>query len=107
MEIKQYQVALVNLEPTTGREIRKTRPCVIISPNEMNNFLETLIIAPMTTATKDYPTRVWVRFNKRKGGVALDQIRTIDKKRIIKTYNSLSQKEILNVKSILHEMLVL
>ena len=107
MEIKQYQVALVNLEPTIGREIRKTRPCVIISPNEMNNCLETLIIAPMTTATKNYPTRVGVRFNKRKGSVALDQIRTIDKKRIIKTYNSLSQKEILNVKSILHEMLVL
>ncbi|MFM8592083.1 MAG: type II toxin-antitoxin system PemK/MazF family toxin [Sphingomonadales bacterium] len=107
MEIKQYQVALVNLEPTTGREIRKTRPCVIISPNEMNNFLETLIIAPMTTATKNYPTHVGVRVNRKKGSIALDQIRTIDKKRIVKTYNSLSQKEILNVKSILHEMLVL
>ncbi len=107
MEIKQYQIVLVNLDPTIGREIRKTRPCVVISPNEMNDFLQTIIVAPMTGVQKNYPTRVPVRHNKKNGSVALDQIRTVDRKRLIKAYNCLTAKEILLVKSVLQEMFVL
>jgi mRNA interferase MazF len=107
MEIKQYQIVLVNLDPTIGREIRKTRPCVVISPNEMNDFLQTIIVAPMTSVQKNYPTRVPVRHNKKNGSVALDQIRTVDRKRLIKAYNCLTAKEVLLVKSVLQEMFVL
>ena len=107
MEIKQYQIVLVNLDPTIGREIRKTRPCVVISPNEMNDFLQTVIIAPMTSVIKNYPTRVPVRHNKRNGGIALDQIRTVDRRRLIKAYKCLTAKEVLVIKSVLQEMFVL
>jgi mRNA interferase MazF len=82
MEIKQYQVVLVDLNPTRGSEIQKTRPCLVISPNEMNKYLQTIIVAPMTTSLKNYPTRIPVVHNKKKGAVAIDQIRTIDKSRI-------------------------
>ncbi|MBM3922004.1 MAG: type II toxin-antitoxin system PemK/MazF family toxin [Sphingomonadales bacterium] len=107
MEIRQYQIVLVNLDPTIGREIRKTRPCVVISPNEMNDFLQTVIIAPMTSVIKNYPTRVPVRHNKRNGSIVLDQIRTVDRRRLIKAYKCLTAKEVLVIKSVLQEMFVL
>jgi mRNA interferase MazF len=84
MEVKRFDVFLVNLDPTVGREIKKTRPCLIISPDEMNQFISTVIIAPMTTKGRDYPTRVDCRFKGKAGQVVLDQIRTIDKIRLVK-----------------------
>ena len=106
MEINQYQIFLVNLESTIGSEIRKTRPCVIISPNEMNKHLRTVVIAPMTTSSKSYPTRVEIKHDKKIGWIVLDQIRTIDKKRIIRPLGRLSKPEIKEVKSIVMETFV-
>lgn len=106
MEINQYQIFLVNLESTIGSEIRKTRPCVIISPNEMNKHLRTVVIAPMTTSSKSYPTRVEIKHDKKIGWIVLDQIRTIDKKRIIRPLGRLSKPEIKEVKSIIMETFV-
>jgi mRNA interferase MazF len=106
MELKQYQIVLVNLDPTIGGEMKKTRPCVIISPDEMNKYLQTIVIAPITSNSKSYPTRVPVKHNKTKGWVVLDQIRTIDRQRIVKILGSLTEKEIYNVKAIIHETYV-
>lgn len=106
MELIQYAIILVNLDPTIGSEIKKTRPCVIISPNEMNKYLQTIVIAPMTSSSKSYPTRVEVKHNKTKGWVVLDQIRTVDRQRITKVFGSLSDKEISKVKSVLFETYV-
>lgn len=106
MEIKQYQLVLVNLDPTIGSEMKKTRPCVIISPDEMNRHLSTIVIAPMTTTSKPYPTRVAVKYKNKKGWVVLDQIRTIDGKRIIKCLDTLTPKEIVHMKAVLHETYV-
>src|ERR1700712_2956247 len=101
MELKQYQIVLVNLDPTIGSEMKKTRPCVVISPNEMNKYLQTIVQAPMTSSTKPYPTRVEVRHNKTKGWVVLDQIRTVDRQRIVKVLAALLDKEVSNVKAII------
>ena len=106
MEIVQYAIVLVNLDPTLGSEIQKTRPCVVVSPNEMNKHLNTIIIAPMTSSLKEYPTRVAVNHNSKKGMIALDQIRTVDKKRILKVLGKLNKKEIQSTKEVLKEMLV-
>ena len=106
MGLKQYQIVLVNLDPTIGSEMKKTRLCLILSPNEMNNYLQTIVIAPMTSHSKSYPTRVPVKHNKTKGWVVLDQIRTIDRQRIVKTLDTLSEKDIDLVKSIIHETYV-
>jgi mRNA interferase MazF len=106
MDIKQYQIVLVNLDPTVGSEIKKTRPSVIISPNEMNKYLNTVIIAPMTSHSKKYPTRVEVKHDSKAGWIVLDQIRTTDKQRIIKSLGTLSDKEIEKVKRIIKELLV-
>lgn len=106
MELKQYEIVLVNLDPTIGSEIKKTRPCVIISPNEMNKHLNTIIIAPMTSSSKPYPTRIEVKSNNKKGWVVIDQIRTVDRKRIIKIFGKLSEKEILEVKNVMKETFV-
>lgn len=106
MVIKQYQVVLVNLDPTVGSEMKKTRPCVVISPDEMNKYLQTIVVAPMTTNSKPYPTRVEVKHGKTKGWVVLDQIRTIDRKRIVKSFDSLTDKEIYKVKTIIQETYV-
>jgi len=103
MEITQYQIILVNLDPTTGSEIKKTRPCVVISPNEMNRYLQTVVIAPITTSSKNYPTRVEIKHENKIGWVVLDQIRTIDKQRIIKDLGKLSKPKIKEVKAILKE----
>ena len=106
MEIKQYQIVLVNLDPTIGGEMKKTRPCVVISPDEMNKYLQTIVVAPMTSSSKPYPTRVEVKYNKTKGWLVLDQIRKIDRKRIVKLFNSLTDKEIYKVKTIIQETYV-
>jgi mRNA interferase MazF len=106
MDLKLYQIVLLNLDPTGGREIKKTRPCVIISPNEMNKFLRTIIIAPMTTSSKKYPTRIEVKHDRKIGWIVIDQIRTIDKQRIIKILGRLSQPEIKELKSVVKETFV-
>ena len=97
---------LVNLDPTIGSEMQKTRPCVVISPNEMNRYLNTIVIAPMTSSSKSYPTRVEINHDKKKGWIVLDQIRTIDRQRIIKILGNLSGKEINKVKTVLRETFV-
>jgi len=106
MELGQYSIVLVNLDPTIGSEMKKTRPCAIISPNEMNKYLQTIVVAPMTSTSKSYPTRVEVKHNKTKGWVVLDQIRTIDRKRIVKGLGKLSDKEISKIKSVILETFV-
>ena len=92
MEVKQYQIVLVNLDPTLGSEIQKTRPCVIVSPNEINDNLRTVVIAPMTSASRKYPTRVKVKHNNQEGWVVIDQIRTIDK--IASAYSAKNKSEL-------------
>ncbi len=106
MDLSQYKIVLVNLDPEVGSEIKKTRPCVIISPDEMNKYLDTLIIAPMTSQSKKYPTRVEVKHANKVGWVVLEQIRTIDKKRIIKELDNLTESETEKVKMIIKELLV-
>ncbi len=106
MELKQYQIVLVNLDPTVGSEIKKTRPCVVLSPNEMNKYLQTIVIAPMTSSSKNYPTRIEVTHNKKRGWIVLDQIRTVDRQRIAKVLGTLNDKEIQNTKSTIRETYV-
>jgi len=104
--IAQYEVYLINLDPTVGHEIKKTRPCLIISPNEMNESIQTIIVAPMTTKSHPFPTRVPIVFEKKNGWIVLDQIRTVDRKGLIKRIGKINKKEIVLVKNILQEMLV-
>ncbi len=106
MDIKQYAIVLINLDPTIGSEIKKTRPCVIISPNEMNKYLNTIVLAPMTTSLKKYPTRVSVNHNGKKGMIAIDQIRTVDKTRIIRIFENLTNSEIEKCKAVIKETFV-
>lgn len=106
MELKQYQIVLVNLDPTIGSEMKKTRPCVILSPDEMNRHLKTIVIAPMTSSSKPYPTRVQIYHNGQDGWIVLDQIRTVDRQRIIKVLGTLTDHEIAKTKSILKETYV-
>lgn len=106
MEINQYQIILVNLDPTMGSEIKKTRPCVVISPNEMNKYLKTVVIAPMTTSSKPYPTRIEIEHDNKLGWVVIDQIRTIDKQRIIKILGQLNKSEFTRLKSIIKRTFV-
>ena len=102
--VDRFDVYLVNLDPTVGSEIRKTRPCLIISPDEMNRHIRTVIIAPMTSTSKDYPTRVPCVFKKKHGHVVLDQIRTIDKERLVKKIGTIDEKVQLEVSSVLQRM---
>lgn len=106
MELNQYSVILVNLDPTVGSEIKEIRPCVIISPIEMNKHLRTIVVAPMTPNLKKYPTRIPIKTNDKKGMIAIDQIRTIDKQRIIKVFDSLTKPEIRKCKEVLKETFV-
>jgi mRNA interferase MazF len=107
LNIEQYMVVLVNLDPTVGSEIKKTRPCLIISPDEMNEHLRTVVIAPLTSTLRKYPSRVKVHFASKEGMIALDQIRTIDKQRIIKTLGTIKSNEVKKVKEVLMETYVL
>lgn len=106
MVVEQYEIVLVNLDPTIGSEIKKTRPCVIISPNEMNLHLDVIIIAPMTSTSKKYPTRISTSLNNKKGWIVIDQIRAIDKKRLVKVLGKLKEPEIRKVKEIIKETFV-
>ena len=104
MVVNRFDVYLINLDPTVGSEIQKTRPCLIISPDEMNRHIRTVIVAPMTTAGKDYPTRISCKFKKKKGQIVLDQIRTIDKTRLIKKLGSINPETQLEVVSVLQRL---
>ncbi|MDO9255502.1 MAG: type II toxin-antitoxin system PemK/MazF family toxin [Bacteroidales bacterium] len=106
MEITQYSIVLVNLDPTLGSEIKKTRPCVVVSPDEMNKYLNTIVLAPMTTNLKKYPTRVAVEHDRMKGMIVIDQIRTVDKVRIQKVLGRLTKSEIKACKDIIRETFV-
>ena len=106
MEIKQYDVYLINLDPTIGFEIQKTRPCLVISPDEMNRNIQTIIIAPMTTKSHGYPTRVKITFKRKIGWIALDQIRTVDSKKLVRRLGRVTDDTITKVKTIIKEMLV-
>lgn len=106
MEIKQYEIVLINLDPTIGSEMKKNRPCAVISPNEMNKYLQTIVIAPITSSSKPYPTRVEIKQPKIKGWVVLDQIRTVDRARIVKKLANLTASEIELVKTVIMETYV-
>ena len=107
MVVCRFDVYLVNLDPTMGSEIRKTRPCVVISPDEMNRHIRTVIVAPMTTARKTYPTRVHCSFEGKERQIVLDQIRTIDKTRLIKKLGSIDPETQLELVRVLQEMFAL
>lgn len=104
MVVKRFDVYLINLDPPIGGEIRKTRPCLVISPDEMNRFIRTVIVAPMTTKGTAYPTRVACKFRGRQGQVVLDQIRTVDKSRLVSKLGRLDNPTQNQVLSILGEM---
>ncbi len=104
MEVKRFDVFLVSLDPTVGHEIKKTRPCLVISPDEMNQYISTIIIAPMTTKGRNYPTRVKCTFIGKRGQIVLDQIRTIDKNRLVKKLGKISKKTQMEVLKVLQEM---
>lgn len=102
--IRRFDIFLVSLDPTRGHEIRKTRPCVVISPNEMNRYIGTVIIAPMTTAGREYPSRIPILFRRKQGYVVLDQIRTVDKTRLVKYLGRLRPVTAQHVLGVLQEM---
>lgn len=102
--VSRFDVYLIRLDPTEGREIRKTRPCVVISPDEMNRNIGTVIVAPMTTKGRPYPTRVAVRFRRRMGQIVLDQIRTVDKSRLVKRLGRIDESTARNALGVLTEM---
>ncbi len=104
--VNQYEVFLVSLDPTVGHEMKKSRPCVVISPNEMNHRIATVIIAPMTTQSHPYPTRLPVHFQRKSGWIVLDQIRTIDQRRLLRRLAKLEAETIRRIKSVIQEMLV-
>ena len=106
MAIKQYEIYWINLDPTIGSEIQKTRPGIVITPNEMNNNINTIIIAPITTKSHNYPTRLKTNIAKKDCWIVLDQIRSIDKSRLKEKIGELDKKDISKLKNIISEMLV-
>ncbi|MBD3868201.1 MAG: type II toxin-antitoxin system PemK/MazF family toxin [Acidobacteria bacterium] len=104
MGVSRFEVHLVNLDPTVGKEIRKTRPCLVISPDEVSRAIRTVIVAPMTTRGKDYPTRVPCRFQGTTGRIVLDQIRTVDQRRLVRKLGRVSKKISGEVLLVLEEM---
>ena len=104
MVVNRFEVYLVNLDPTVGREIKKTRPCLVVSPDEMNHHIRTAIVAPMTTKGRVYPTRVTCRFKGKAGQVVLDQLRTADNARFVRKLGRISQKTADRVLAVLQEM---
>ena len=101
---RRFEVWLVSLNPTRGSEIRKTRPCVVVSPDELNRNVQTIIVAPMTTATRPYPTRVRVTFDGKNGEIVLDQIRTVDRARLLRRLGALPSATARRVCGVLVEM---
>lgn len=106
MELNQYNIYLINLDPTLGSEMKKVRPCIIISPDEMNRHLQTVVIAPITNSSKPYPTSIALNDNSITGWIVLDQIRGVDKNRIVKYLGALQIAEITQVKSVMKETYV-
>lgn len=104
MVVKRFDIYLVSLDPTIGTEIRKTRPCAIISPDEMNRHIATVIVAPMTTKGRQYPTRIPCQFEGKDGYIVLDQIRTVDKTRLAKRLGQLNKQTQKAVLAMLAEM---
>ena len=104
MEVKRFDVFLVNLDPTVGHEIRKSRPCLVISPDEMNQHISTVIVAPMTTKGRNYPTRVPCIFQGKEGQIVVDQIRTVDKIRLVKRLGKVDSQTQTDVFSVLSEL---
>ena len=104
MEINRFEVFLINLDPTVGHEIKKTRPCLIISPNEMNHYISTVNVAPMTSKGRNYPTRISCSFQGKSGQIVLDQIRTVDSKRLVKKLGVISKNAQTKTLDLLHEM---
>ena len=104
MVVNRFDVFLINLDPAVGSEIQKTRPCLIVSPDEMNRYIRTVIVAPMTTAAKEYPTRVACRFRGKRGQIVLDQIRTIDKVRLVKKLGTVDPRAQLEIISVLQRL---
>jgi mRNA interferase MazF len=104
MVVRRFDVYLVNLDPTVGSEIQKTRPCLVISPDEINRFIKTVIVAPMTMKGTSYPTRVTCKFQGKQGQVVLDQIRTVDKTRLVRRLGKVNKQTQAEVLSILSEM---
>ena len=104
MVINRFDVFLVNLDPTVGHEIKKTRPCVVISPDEINHHIRTVIVAPMTTKGRSYPTRVPCKLRGKSGQVVLDQLRTVDSVRLVRKLGRISQKTGSEVLAVLQEM---
>ncbi|MDK9706991.1 MAG: type II toxin-antitoxin system PemK/MazF family toxin [Desulforhopalus sp.] len=102
--VSRFEVYLVALDPTIGSEVRKTRPCLIISPDEMNQHIATVIVAPMTTKGRDYPSRVSCSFKGKHGQVVLDQIRTVDKTRLVQKLGVIDRKIQSKVLSVIAEM---
>lgn len=98
------EIYLVQLDPTRGREMRKTRPCLVISPDELNDHLRTVIVAPMTTGGHAYPWRVQCRFQGRAGFVAIDQLRTVDTERLVRRLGRLAPNPLAAVLAVLQEM---
>ena len=104
VEVRRFDVFVVSLDPTVGREIRKSRPCVVISPDEMNAWISTVIIAPMTTKGRPYPSRVPCTFKSKQGQIVLDQIRTVDKNRLVKRLGKIDARTAAQALSVLNEM---
>lgn len=104
MVVSRFEVYLVSLDPTTGSEIQETRPCLVVSSDEMNHHIATVIIAPMTTRGRSYPTRVPCRFQDKEGQIVLDQLRTVDKKRLVRRLGSVPAPTQQAVLSVLAEM---
>ena len=104
MVVKRFEVYLINLDPTVGSEIQKTRPCLVISPDEMNRFIKTVIVAPMTTKGASYPSRVPCKFQGKQGQVVLDQIRTADKTRLVRRLGRIDKQTREEVLTVLGEI---
>ena len=104
--MKQYDIVIVGLDPTIGAEMKKVRPCLVVSPDEMNDSLRTVQVAPLTTNARRYPWRVAINFQRKKGMVALDQLRTIDRRRVLKRAGKARPQVVSDIKRLLHEMLV-
>jgi mRNA interferase MazF len=106
MVVNQYEIYWIDLDPTRGSEIQKIRPCIVISPDEMNHNINTVIIAPLTSTSKTYPSRVNIEFEGKECWIVLDQIRCVDKSRLLKKAGILGEEDIIKVKLVIKEMLV-
>jgi mRNA interferase MazF len=107
MVVRRFDICLINLDPSIGHEMQKTRPCLVVSPDEMNRHIGTIIVAPMTTKGRSYPTRVPCKFRGKKGQIVLDQLRTVDKARLVRKLSRLSAKAQAEVLRVLAEIFAL